>query len=317
MSDLPTGPRTGRRNPSLVGPIILVTIGVLALLANAGMLLVNFWQAVLRLWPLLLVLLGIEIIIGGLRLPWAANLLLSLVVVLAAVGIVVYVAQSEPGQGIGAESGPVQTQHLEQPLQSASNADVTVQFAMGDLTVKALADGSQLISADIRRSPNRSTVSLDVTPSGGTVAARLRAQSDSGPFYPFSGVSTYRWNVAVSPALPLSLRVNSTFSTNNLDLQRLKISDVRLEGAFSTSEVTLAASGVYGVRVASAFGTLSVIVPQGIAVRVRSRGFLSSVSVDQSRFPRSGDYYISRDYETAANKVDVRVDGAFSTVNVR
>jgi|GEM_PF-5139070 len=49
---------------SPVGAIILITLGVLFLLSNLGILPISVWFILLRFWPVLLILLGLRIILG-------------------------------------------------------------------------------------------------------------------------------------------------------------------------------------------------------------------------------------------------------------
>jgi hypothetical protein len=44
---------------------------------------------------------------------------------------------------------------------------------------------------------------------------------------------------------------------------------------------------------------------------------LSEISVDQNRFPRTGNGYQSADYDTAANKVDILIETGVGSVKVK
>ena len=63
--------------------------------------------------------------------------------------------------------------------------------------------------------------------------------------------------------------------------------------------------------------SLSIQIPSNVAARIRATGGLASISVDSSRFPKSNGIYQSPDYETAANKVEIRVDAGVGSVNIR
>jgi hypothetical protein len=54
-----------------------------------------------------------------------------------------------------------------------------------------------------------------------------------------------------------------------------------------------------------------------VVAQIRHRGGLSTVSVDQSRFPSAGEgVYRSPDYNTAQNKVDVNLETGITTIQV-
>lgn len=56
------------RHQSVIGPLILITIGVIFLLNNFGILPWSVWDSIWRFWPVLLIIWGIQIILGRSRL---------------------------------------------------------------------------------------------------------------------------------------------------------------------------------------------------------------------------------------------------------
>lgn len=71
------------RPRSLFWPILLVGVGIIWLLSNLGIIQTVSIGSVLKLWPLLLIVLGIEILFSR-RYPWVGA-----VVGLVAIGVVV------------------------------------------------------------------------------------------------------------------------------------------------------------------------------------------------------------------------------------
>ena len=59
-------------------------------------------------------------------------------------------------------------------------------------------------------------------------------------------------------------------------------------------------------------------MPSNVALRVDFEGGVSTLNVDRNRFPETGrQTFQSPDYETAANRVDLRIEAGASTVNIR
>ena len=68
----------------------------------------------------------------------------------------------------------------------------------------------------------------------------------------------------------------------------------------------------------SGAASLDFSVPQGVAARIRFKQGASSSSIDQSRFPLGdGGLYQSPDFDSAANKVEINLEGGANSVNVR
>ncbi len=81
------GPRRGRwrhgqrhRHGGILGPLMLILLGVLFLLNNFGIVGWNVWGRLWRLWPLVLVGLGLELLLGR-RNPLFSGAILALMVV--------------------------------------------------------------------------------------------------------------------------------------------------------------------------------------------------------------------------------------------
>lgn len=73
--------------PSLFGPIVLIAIGLFFLIKELNPLTDLHWGDVLRLWPLFLVFLGLNILVQQAPRPW--GMILSGLVALLAVGVFV------------------------------------------------------------------------------------------------------------------------------------------------------------------------------------------------------------------------------------
>jgi hypothetical protein len=50
--------------------------------------------------------------------------------------------------------------------------------------------------------------------------------------------------------------------------------------------------------------------------RIRGQIGLGALEVNQARFPKTGDGWASKDFDTAENRVDITVDGGFGSVFV-
>jgi hypothetical protein len=85
----------------------------------------------------------------------------------------------------------------------------------------------------------------------------------------------------------------------------------------SETTVRLPALGQTRVHVSCGFAAVFVDVPEGVAARVHGRVMFGGTKVDQRRFPRAADGWASPDFDMAANRVDIEVEGGFGSVEVR
>ena len=93
---------------------------------------------------------------------------------------------------------------------------------------------------------------------------------------------------------------------------------LRVEAGASAVKVVLPeAAGLTSATIKAGAAGVDVTVPEGVAARIQTRGGLSGVNVDESRFPHVGGNYVSPNFETAANRVDLVIETGVSGVTVR
>ncbi len=154
--------------------------------------------------------------------------------------------------------------------------------------------------------------------SGDVLQARLRPR-DAFNWPGAIGPDRYSldWTLALTPDVPLALDLQTGASDNHIDLTGLRVTDLRIECGASSTHVRLP-SGSGHTRVDLHYGaaSLELQVPEGVAARIRVRGALMGVAIDQRRFPRSGDEYQSPDFASATDRVEIDAEGGVGSIKV-
>ncbi len=297
-----------RRRPSVIGPLILITVGVLFLLANMGMLPFSFWELAVRFWPILLVLIGLEIIFGRTTL----GALVILVLWIAIVGGVIWIAYAQGGGILPVAAAA--SEDVSQSLGDIKTATIDLSVGFSSTTVKSLgSDSGELIGGTFRHGEGTRVVkTYNVVGSDGRLALK-----EEGTNFILGGMSSSRWDLGLNPGLPIVLRVNGGVGSANLDLSGLNISSLNLDTGVGSLNVTMPASGSVSARVNGGLGSTNIRIPPGVSARLSINAGLGGIHVDESRFPKFGDVYQSADFASATNKVDVDIDGGMGGMNIR
>ncbi|MEA2573286.1 MAG: hypothetical protein QOH93_584, partial [Chloroflexia bacterium] len=124
------------RTPML-GPLLLISAGVLFLLNNLGVVPWSIWETLGRLWPLVLIAIGVDLVVGR-RSPLIA--LLLIVAIIGTGGALVYANGGFNAPG-GLASAP-----LNIPLNNAQSADVHVDMGVGSLSVGSISGDGDLLA---------------------------------------------------------------------------------------------------------------------------------------------------------------------------
>jgi hypothetical protein len=76
-------------------------------------------------------------------------------------------------------------------------------------------------------------------------------------------------------------------------------------------------AGVTSAYIKADIANLEIAIPEGAALRLKSKVDLAALEIDESRFPREGDYYMSGDFYSAENRIDLEVDCDIGRVKVK
>ena len=238
MSDLLNN--GGRRLGSIFLPLILIGLGALLLLRNAGLIQVSIWDVVGRLWPLIPVLVGIELLIGQ-RSPRVAVLVMLLVSIGVSAGIALFA--SDPGRfpvgwtvNITSDHSPSEVAsripRIEEPLEDVERAEVELRLGAGELRLSSLpADSPLLIAGDLTAGSGREAPAWEarVTREQRGKLAEIEVVSGSGMFGFGGDDNAERWDLQLSPEIPIEMEVQAGASQVELDLTRLRVPELQVE----------------------------------------------------------------------------------------
>jgi hypothetical protein len=297
-----------KRRVSLTGPVILIGLGIILLLNNLGVLKWSVWEVILRLWPVLLIAWGLEILIGR-RSVWSSLLALVLIVVVLAGTLWLFGA----GIGIGQASA---AEEVRQALDGATllGAEVVIAPAVGTLHIEALPESANLVEGVIRLgSGERATPEFAVE--GETATFTLRSE---GAFIPFVGGwgDERGWDLGLNPDVPLQLEVSLGVGQSDVDLTGLTVSDLEVSMGVGQITVILPSEGHFQAEIDGAIGQTIVVIPAGLAARIRvDTGLASSQLPDE--YQRRDDVYTLPGYNSADNRVDLEVSQAIGNITIR
>ncbi|MBV9354542.1 MAG: hypothetical protein JO023_03335 [Chloroflexi bacterium] len=305
-----------RRRGGTIIPLVLILIGVLLLLQNLGLVSADIWSAIGRLWPLLLVLIGLEVLLG--RHLGGQRILGIMLLAFAGAGIWAAVTA-------GSSTGETDTRTLDRSLDGATSANVLVNFGAGQLKLGSLSssDPTQLASLTLRGPANvEPTTRYEVQNGIGQLQYGVTGRSGlaAAAFPMFDGRQSppAELGIALSPNIPLTVSVRTGAADAQLDFSQLRATDLNVSVGASAAHVTLPANaGTTTAHVQGGLTALTIVVPAGVGAQVHYRGGLNALDMDRTRFSAVGNgEYRSADYDSASNRVDLYVDSGLASVTI-
>lgn len=296
--------RDGRRRGGVIGPVILIGLGIIFLLNNLGVLSWSIWGTLIRLWPILLVAAGLDLILGR-RSIWGS--LAALVLTFAILGVALWLSGAEVGLG-----QQVRSEEIVQPVEEVDRAELTIDPGIGMLRVGAGSAPAILVegTVDLAR---REQLARSFTVEGDTGVFVLRTQA--GAFGPFGvGWGAQRlWDLELSPDVPLSVETHLGLGEMKLNLTGLKLERLDVEQGIGQARITLPGEGRFQARVEGAIGQTIIVIPEGLAARVRLDTGISGRRIP-GEYRCDEDVCTSPEYETAEDRVDLEVSQAIGNL---
>ncbi len=293
-----------------------VTVGLVFLGQMFGYLGWDVWLNILRLWPLLIVSLGLELVGKGLKSEWVRALGSIVVIAGLAYGALVMTPTDVwPLTFVAAgESEPFSMSAAAEP--GVAEGTARIDGGVGLLTVGA---GSSLVSAD-GRSPFEPVFDVDVA--GRTTEVRVGLGEHSwGPL----GSDT-ELEVTLSDDVAWDLDIGAGVTRYDIDLRDVVLAGLHLDAGVSTGTLTLgdsrdaAGDGALPVDVEAGVSALTIRVPRGDDVRVSVGKGLSGVTAkgDWDRTSDEGDrtVYESESFSDRGSYWDISIESGIGGITI-
>jgi hypothetical protein len=299
------------RNRGLLFPAVLIAIGIIVLLGNTGVLSPQALERLGDLWPLLLVILGLQLILNH-TLPRQQATIIGLgataVIVVAAVAY----AALAPATSFG-------TQRIDSKEQlgglSAASLDLNYGAARIDVNAGGLGDLLYEAHVDYPGGENPPTISLDRE----TGALQIRESSSFSPFHLF-GAQRRHIQLTLADKVPWSIQVGGGAANLRLDLRQAQLSKLDVSGGANQLDAQLPSpKGTVLFSVSGGANNITIVAPAHSQWRVSVSGGVSAVTINGSSSGNLGGDFQQQSpgYGSATDRLDIEISGGASHLDFR
>jgi hypothetical protein len=345
MSQLAGAPEK-RHQPSLFGPIVLIGIGLYFLLSNLDIISGRLhWFELLRLWPLMLIFLGANIIAQQAPRPFGVFLsgIVALIAVLFFGYVLIFGLEGTALSRLGSiGGGDWQTEAIAFTANNVETAAVDIQTGPPGAQIYALDDSPNLIEGDVSY---QDELRFDTSLARGEATVDLAlADMESTVLFPGRwGSETERWQVGLNGAVPMELSLQANAGTADFDLHALTLDhlsvavnagevelflpggnyDGRYEVNAGSVEASLPNDGRHTFEVEVNAGSITLYLPEAMEARVEvneTMGSFNSSVPGLSRVSqngREGGVWETAGYDDARNRVNLIVNISMGSVSVQ
>ena len=300
-----------RRPGSVVWPLVLISLGLVFLLNNLEIISWDVWSVLWRMWPVLLVAIGVDLIIGRKSGIGAAIAALIILGIFAGAFWVFNLT----GEVWGGEQ---LTEQISQPLGDVDFAEMDISMDIGLLEIAALPASSDLLIEGEIQVSEFEEVRQKLRTNDGTADYSLSTKGQAyHPNWIFSRQAdeSKEWALFLTSTVPLDLRVDTGVGKTVLDLSGLNLSNLDIDSGVGEIMVILPEEGGFDVRISGGVGKLELHVPSGLAARISVDTGLGNVSVVGDFDQRGGAYYTNA-YNDAEESVEIYLDGGVGNIRI-
>ncbi len=319
------GKRNWRRSRrSYFGPILLIAIGLIFLAKNIGVIPGEGWETIWRLWPILLVVAGIDDLFRGEGIAWPilmigaglfllynyfgpqariswTQVLTLWPILLIALGIdVLFRGRSSWMSIVGVVlavallGGAVLLtgQTVEVPARyDRISEPVPAEATSAELDL-SLDVGELLIGTDAK---GDTLISGAITPgdyrddlASKAGVAQYELENIRPAFFPY----TARWELDLNPDLSAGLMINNGVGELMLEIAGLELDSLTADQGVGRMVVTLPESSADPIHIKQGVGVVLIQIPEGSRVAVDAQNGLSKVDFPPG-FELESGYYVT------------------------
>ncbi len=294
------------RYRSFFWPAVLILVGVFALLVNSGLVAPERLARLGDLWPLILIVIGLELLVRRSLQGANAELAAVLIVALAISGAAAYVALGPPI--------PTGTHALDvsgKLLRSLKQASVRVEANAAQITMEGADIGADLYRAHVVYSGNMPDVAF--AESNGDL--QILQGNSSGFFFQDR---RFALDLKLNIAVIWKIAVDSGASSDSFNLANTPVAGIELHTGASHEDITVGSpTGSVPVTVDGRALTVNVHRPKGVAASVAVSGGAVNLTFDGRQSHAVGTVTAqTSDYNRASDRYQIQVNGGASNVTV-
>jgi predicted membrane protein len=291
---------------SLFWPIVLISVGVIWLLGNLGVLTGANLMVLLRLWPLLLIVIGLDLLFGR------TSPLIGALIGIGSVVLIVALMLIGPSIGLAGPQMEATVDTFSEPRGDATSAAISISPSVGSVYLTALSDSPNLFEATVAH-----VGKIEYQVEGQTEKRITLRENEvsTGPSMEFLGFAIGQpqqdlyWNISLDPTVPVALNISGGVGQSTYDLSSLTLTDLNVNTGVGQTTITLPNTGAaYAARISSGVGEVRVTIEDGASVTLNISGGVGSTFID---VPNSAAVRL----DASSGLGGVNVPGSFARVS--
>lgn len=204
----------------------------------------------------------------------------------------------------------VKTESQSVELESATSANVQIDFPAGELNVQS--GSSNLMDASFRYNVDDWQPQVQYSENG--TQGELRVSQPGNDRLPVGGEVINEWEIRLNENVPMDLLISTAAGASQLDLGELDMTSLTIKTGAGTTTVNLDGNWQHDVAVSieGGIGQLNVNLPAEMGVRVEMDTALVTVTANGLINNEHG--YVNRAFGTAQHTLTLKLQAGVGSV---
>lgn len=295
-----------KKNKFQIAPFILIVLGVVFILNNLGILPWEIWNNLWKFWPVILILFGVELLLGQ------SVSIKTFIVLLILIFLIPIIITYNPFN-----KNPFATDKLEisQDLGSLTKARIVIDLPATKLALSSLASGSaKLIEGKIEysKAADRPTISEE-TNFGQSIFTLNQVLQKGIPFVSSLKNTT---NLSFTQSVPLEIVVKTGAAQGTINLEYLRADYLEVESKASNLKIIFGKEYSSRAIFKTSASNIEIEIPKEAAARIKIDSNVKNLSID-SRFKNKAGTYQTENFEKSFTRLDIVIEAIASSINIK
>ncbi len=285
----------------------LILLGIVFLLNNFGILSWDLWQNLWKFWPILLVLFGVEIILGR------NASVKSFVFLLILIFLVPTILVLNPFTG-----NPLATKKInfERPLGNLTKASFKFELPSTNLKITNVNENAtEIFTGFLKYSQVLPKPTLSENRHFGEAAYKI-VQTERKQV-PLSNNIGNSGEFKLTNAVPLELVFKSNTAVLDLNLKKLRVSALQVDSKAGSINVIFPKDFSTRAYFLTQASLIKLTIPKENGVSLKIDSSFKSLKLDSERFKKFDKAnYKSTNFDTSQIKIEIEISGSASNIEI-
>ena len=302
-----------KRDEGLVGGIILIAIGIIALLVTFFDVDI-VWSELAKFWPVFIIIFGVSL------LPLNKVLKSVSVIVIILISCLIYCNEVNGNENTSDEmtsevllEEEIETQEFSAPFKdNITEASVEINYGAGVLYLNSPV--AELVKA--RNMSDKISQNFYLEYEGSHAEILFDVEDDNYQVNNVDEVKSNRFDISLNEAPIYDFELNLGACEMNFDFSEYKVSDIEINSGASNIDIKLGELfDSTRIVIRTGVSKIRIGIPSNSGCRVECESVLSLKDFD-GFVKKSSNVYETSNYSSAENNIEIEFEGAMSEIKV-